>query len=71
MAFGKFFLRDTAGSSVRIANHSARFGSSLPAREASHIINQFLDPIEYRSDDVTKINFLKLWDMMSYSYRGS
>ena len=25
--------------------------------------------IEYRSDDVTKIIFLKLWDMMSYSYR--
>ena len=27
--------------------------------------------IEYRSDDVTKMIFLKLWDMMSYSYRGS
>ena len=27
--------------------------------------------IEYRSDDVTKIIFLKLWDIMSYSYRGS
>ena len=27
--------------------------------------------IEYRSDDVTKMIFLKLWDMISYSYRGS
>ena len=27
--------------------------------------------IEYRSDDVTKTYFLKLWDMLSYSYRGS
>ena len=27
--------------------------------------------IEYQSDDVTKIIFLKLWDIMSYSYRGS
>ena len=27
--------------------------------------------IEYGSDDVTKIYFLKLWDMMPYSYRGS
>ena len=30
-----------------------------------------VEEIEYRSDDVTKMIFLKLWDMMSYSYRGS
>ena len=39
----------------------------------SQLFENLNDPhiIEYRSDDVTKIIFLKLWDIMSYSYRGS
>ena len=29
----------------------------------------FYDDIEYRSDDVIKMKFVKLWDLLSYSER--
>ena len=36
-----------------------------------YAFKQKIQETEYQSDDVTKMIFLKLWDMMSYSSRAS
>ena len=54
-----------------LPTNSSLFRASITERDICSLCTTEKQTIEYRSDDVTEIIFLKLWDMMSYSYRGS